>query len=174
MEFKVGDRVKVKDSCLTPKRGWGKVSRGEVGIVKDANPASRYVDIVIDFPSNPSWNGMLNEIELVPTPHVHAEVIKQWADNPSLTIEVKHASDLRWTITTEPLWRPDYMYRIKEHVKFKEVKKYQVVYMKNGVATQSYSLYLNKEDFEKRNPSGDKEFIGLIMSTEKIEKVEVE
>jgi hypothetical protein len=174
MEFKVGDRVKLKAN-VPPAFGLGLVKVGEVGVLKFIHQESPYkwTSIFIDFPSHPSWCGLLNEIELAPTPHAHAEIIKQWADNPSLTIEVKDPSG-KWQGVESPVWDTDYMYRIKEHVKFKEVKTYNAAYMTSECLKLSYGYYIDKEDFEKRNPSGDKEFIGLILSTEKIKRVEVE
>lgn len=46
------------------------------------------------------------------TPHVHAEVIKAWADGAE--IECKQINDDRWAaIICTPNWHPNWEYRIK-------------------------------------------------------------
>lgn len=55
----------------------------------------------------------------MPTPHVHADLIKKWADNPSLEIQYREPGEHVWSNTRDvPLWRPEFIYRIKP----KEVK----------------------------------------------------
>jgi hypothetical protein len=172
MKFKVGDRVKVKNG-VKPGNGWGNIKPDDTGIIRKNLPTSPRIALVIDFPNHYGWNAAsLDEIELALAPHVHAEIIKQWADDTSLTVQVK-LDDGTWKNTQFPCWGIKNKYRIKEHVKFNEIKQYQVAYMWYGRLLQSYGRYLDKEDFEKQNTC-DSEFIGLIFSTEKIEKVEVE
>jgi len=46
------------------------------------------------------------------TPHKHTELIKAWADGAE--IEVRNSTDEeRWEVTTLPLWRDYFEYRIK-------------------------------------------------------------
>lgn len=45
------------------------------------------------------------------TPHVHAEVIKAWADGK--TIETRPSSDYSWKLTSYPKWLSEYQYRVK-------------------------------------------------------------
>jgi hypothetical protein len=44
-------------------------------------------------------------------PHVHAEVIKAWADGAE--IEYRTAGHSNWEIVTNPFWNPDKQYRVK-------------------------------------------------------------
>lgn len=46
-------------------------------------------------------------------PHKHAEVIKQWADNPSLHIECRRTADYEWRKVGSPVWHEDAEYRVK-------------------------------------------------------------
>lgn len=48
-------------------------------------------------------------------PHVHAEVIKAWADGAE--IESQHRAGGEWVQTTRPGWLPEYNYRIKPEPK---------------------------------------------------------
>ncbi|XP_017538314.2 uncharacterized protein LOC108411325 isoform X1 [Pygocentrus nattereri] len=61
--FRVGDRVRVKDSVSTPKNGWGRASHKSVGVVTAINGKS----IAVDFPEHQSWNGIVSEMELAPS-----------------------------------------------------------------------------------------------------------
>ena len=45
------------------------------------------------------------------TPHVHAEVIKAWADGKA--IEFRPGSDYKWKDTDSPRWIHLYQYRVK-------------------------------------------------------------
>ena len=45
------------------------------------------------------------------TPHVHAEVIKAWADGKP--VEWRQSSDYEWSDTPSPCWGPELQYRIK-------------------------------------------------------------
>lgn len=45
------------------------------------------------------------------TPHVHAEVIKAWADGKA--IEFRPGSDYKWRNADNPRWVTEYQYRIK-------------------------------------------------------------
>ena len=44
-------------------------------------------------------------------PHVHAEVIKAWADGAE--IEYRTVGHSNWEITTNPFWNTDTQYRVK-------------------------------------------------------------
>ena len=50
-----------------------------------------------------------------PIPHVHAKLIKQWADNPSLTIEVWVTDRQEWVLIKPKYlcWNPEFEYRIQ-------------------------------------------------------------
>lgn len=47
------------------------------------------------------------------TAHKHAALIKQWADNPSLPIQVRLDDRRNWSDTEEPSWNSGFEYRIK-------------------------------------------------------------
>ncbi|XP_043075906.1 tripartite motif-containing protein 65 isoform X4 [Puntigrus tetrazona] len=62
VDIKVGDRVRVKSSIITPKHNWGGyVTHKSVGVVKDIKSE----DVIVDFPYHKSWKGILSEMELV-------------------------------------------------------------------------------------------------------------
>eukprot|EP00930_Biecheleria_cincta_P074945 TRINITY_DN62145_c0_g1_i1.p1 TRINITY_DN62145_c0_g1~~TRINITY_DN62145_c0_g1_i1.p1 ORF type:complete len:796 (+),score=164.02 TRINITY_DN62145_c0_g1_i1:60-2447(+) len=60
-DIQVGDWVKVKDDIETPKKNWGKVCAGDVGVVVKVN-----VDYCrVNFPRQSNWLGYLPEMEKV-------------------------------------------------------------------------------------------------------------
>ncbi|XP_073672917.1 uncharacterized protein [Garra rufa] len=62
LDIKVGDRVRVKSSIITPKHNWGgHITHKSVGVVKDIKSE----DVIVDFPSHKGWKGILSEMELV-------------------------------------------------------------------------------------------------------------
>ncbi|XP_026089158.1 uncharacterized protein LOC113063157 isoform X2 [Carassius auratus] len=62
VDIKVGDRVRVKSSIITPKHNWGgHVTHKSVGVVKDIKSE----DVIVDFPKHKGWKGILSEMELV-------------------------------------------------------------------------------------------------------------
>ena len=44
-------------------------------------------------------------------PHVHAEIIKAWADGAE--VEVFSFANNNWNLSVNPLWNPAHVYRIK-------------------------------------------------------------
>lgn len=48
-----------------------------------------------------------------PVPHVHANIIKQWADNPSIDIEYYNPGLKEWKVIQTPSWDSGSKYRIK-------------------------------------------------------------
>ena len=66
------------------------------------------------------------------TPHVHAEVIKAWADGKP--IEYRPNSHDGWEPLDDPRWNPGWQYRVKPE----EVVDYTVV-ISNGVVGASYA-----------------------------------
>lgn len=52
-----------------------------------------------------------------PVPHVHAEVMKKWADDTSQTVEYRESPQRGWKITTNPAWTITYEYRIRPEPK---------------------------------------------------------
>jgi hypothetical protein len=51
-------------------------------------------------------------------PHIHAEIIKAWADGAE--IEFLLISTSEWTTTTNPSWSEDYKYRVKPDLTYPE------------------------------------------------------
>ena len=65
--IKAGDKVRVKPSVLTPTYKWGSVSHNSIGTVTSINPNGR--DIMVDFPQQAHWTGVIDEMEIVPSTH---------------------------------------------------------------------------------------------------------
>uniref|UniRef100_A0A3B3D0M2 E3 ubiquitin-protein ligase HERC2 n=1 Tax=Oryzias melastigma TaxID=30732 RepID=A0A3B3D0M2_ORYME len=64
--IKIGDKVRVKLSVTTPKYKWGSVTHRSVGVVKFSANGK---DVIVDFPQQSHWTGLLSEMELVPSVH---------------------------------------------------------------------------------------------------------
>ena len=67
--IRIGDRVKVKPSVVIPKYKWGSVSYRSVGVVTAVS--SNGQDLIVDFPEQNYWQGLVNEMEVVPTCHLN-------------------------------------------------------------------------------------------------------
>ncbi|MCI4375021.1 hypothetical protein PGIGA_G00104220 [Pangasianodon gigas] len=65
--IKIGDKVRVKQSVTTPKYKWGSVTHRSVGAVKAFSANGK--DVIVDFPQQSHWTGLLSEMELVPSVH---------------------------------------------------------------------------------------------------------
>uniref|UniRef100_A0A8B9QQL8 E3 ubiquitin-protein ligase HERC2 n=1 Tax=Anas platyrhynchos TaxID=8839 RepID=A0A8B9QQL8_ANAPL len=65
--IKIGDKVRVKTSVTTPKYKWGSVTHRSVGVVKAFSANGK--DVIVDFPQQSHWTGLLSEMELVPSIH---------------------------------------------------------------------------------------------------------
>ncbi|TTL10203.1 E3 ubiquitin-protein ligase HERC2 [Bagarius yarrelli] len=59
--IKVGDRVRVKSSVVSPSSGWGEVKRGSVGVVKSLDKEN----ITVNFPEHFNWIGIVSEMDIV-------------------------------------------------------------------------------------------------------------
>ena len=57
----------MKSSVSTPRYKWGSVNHASVGTVTSISDNWR--DIVVDFPQQKHWTGILEEMELVPSVH---------------------------------------------------------------------------------------------------------
>ncbi len=62
------------------------------------------------------------------TPHKHAELIKAWADGATIQIDI-HGE---WEDKTNPMWSPEFEYRIKPETK-PDVVLYALI-NRNGVS----------------------------------------
>ena len=58
--LKVGDRVRVKSSVVTPKYKWGSVNHNSIGIVTSVSPNGRDVSV-----SSKTYNSNLSNISLI-------------------------------------------------------------------------------------------------------------
>ena len=67
VNFKVGDRVRVKASVTTPKYKWGSVNHNSIGVITSICPNGK--DMTIDFPMQGNWTGLQTEMEIVPSFH---------------------------------------------------------------------------------------------------------
>ncbi|XP_064637694.1 E3 ubiquitin-protein ligase HERC2-like isoform X2 [Lineus longissimus] len=65
--IKIGDKVRVKPSVSTPKYKWGSVTHRSVGTVTAFSADGR--DIIVDFPQQAHWTGVMSEVEQVPSTH---------------------------------------------------------------------------------------------------------
>ncbi|CAG01384.1 unnamed protein product, partial [Tetraodon nigroviridis] len=65
--IKIGDKVRVKPAVTTPKYKWGSVTHRSVGVVKAFSANGK--DVIVDFPQQSHWTGLLSEMELVPSIH---------------------------------------------------------------------------------------------------------
>ncbi|XP_022531523.2 E3 ubiquitin-protein ligase HERC2 isoform X2 [Astyanax mexicanus] len=65
--IKIGDKVRVKPTVTTPKYKWGSVTHRSVGTVKAFSANGK--DVIVDFPQQSHWTGLLSEMELVPSVH---------------------------------------------------------------------------------------------------------
>ncbi|ROI33831.1 E3 ubiquitin/ISG15 ligase TRIM25 [Anabarilius grahami] len=59
--IKIGDKVHVKPSVVTPTHKWGAVTHKSIGVVKKIQGES----LIVDFPEHKNWTGMVSEMELV-------------------------------------------------------------------------------------------------------------
>uniref|UniRef100_A0A3Q2Y7Y6 E3 ubiquitin-protein ligase HERC2 n=1 Tax=Hippocampus comes TaxID=109280 RepID=A0A3Q2Y7Y6_HIPCM len=66
LHIKISDKVRVKPSVTTPKYKWGSVTHRSVGVVKFSANGK---DVIVDFPQQSHWTGLLSEMELVPSVH---------------------------------------------------------------------------------------------------------
>ncbi|XDV42172.1 hypothetical protein PO909_010885 [Leuciscus waleckii] len=59
--IKIGDKVRVKASVVTPTHKWGAVTHKSIGAVKKIQGES----LTVDFPEHKNWTGLVSEMELV-------------------------------------------------------------------------------------------------------------
>ncbi|KAK3100706.1 hypothetical protein FSP39_024049, partial [Pinctada imbricata] len=65
--IKVGDKVRVKSTVTMPTYKWGSVTHRSTGTVTAINANGR--DLVVDFPQQAHWTGVIDEMETVPSTH---------------------------------------------------------------------------------------------------------
>ncbi|KAG1964487.1 tripartite motif-containing protein 5-like isoform X4 [Pimephales promelas] len=59
--IKIGDKVRVKPSVVTPTHKWGAVTHKSIGVVKKIQGES----LTVDFPEHKNWTGLVSEMEIV-------------------------------------------------------------------------------------------------------------
>lgn len=118
MTFKVGDKVRMKDTAPD----WAGVFPGDivefVGYWKSVS-SPEYYCVVRGGNASTSATWVTSSFELVKpgkTPHKHAALIKAWADG--VPIQFKSSSLRGWqNVTVAPGWFTDCEYRIKPEPK---------------------------------------------------------
>lgn len=102
-----------------------------------------------------------------PTPHIHVELIKKWADNPNLSFQTRDHHGEWIDIMSPPTWNETSEYRIKPQ----KVTKYRYAYstetFKNGYISES--LYTDSEWAEQLVGSNIVSYTKLEWSAEEIE-----
>lgn len=61
MEYKIGDKVRVRKNVEEPKYKWGSVSPGDIGVVVKIDSEG---DLKVDFPAQSDWDAYPPEMEL--------------------------------------------------------------------------------------------------------------
>uniref|UniRef100_A0A8C1UE86 FinTRIM family, member 97 n=1 Tax=Cyprinus carpio TaxID=7962 RepID=A0A8C1UE86_CYPCA len=59
--IKIGDKVRVKPSVVTPTHKWGAVTHKSIGVVQKIQGDS----LTVDFPEQKNWTGIVSEMETV-------------------------------------------------------------------------------------------------------------
>ncbi|XP_016150355.1 uncharacterized protein [Sinocyclocheilus grahami] len=59
--IKIGDKVRVKPSVVTPTHKWGSITLKSIGVVKKIQGES----LTVDFPEQKNWTGIVSEMEIV-------------------------------------------------------------------------------------------------------------
>lgn len=83
-------------------------------------------------------------------PHVHAELIKAWADDPAGVVIQYRNPDCDWrnTCNNKPSWDVDTQYRIKP--KTQKVKKYNFSYKNKFGGIQTTCQMFTEETFKEQ------------------------
>lgn len=101
--FKAGDKVYSDGTWLPPH---------EVHTIH-----ATHADYGLAFKGYSGWYSpnqfKLVQEEVKPKPHVHAELIKQWADDPSLIIQCWQTNTESWWDLDKAAWDESCKYRIK-------------------------------------------------------------
>jgi hypothetical protein len=93
-------------------------------------------------------------------PHVHAEVIKAWADGAE--IEFRTAGNSNWEITEHPFWNADKQYRVKA----KTVVKYHGIMQRtDGYEHMNHNTGYHAELSHVRYPDDRWKVIAIVKTT---------
>lgn len=130
--FKPGDKVKRIGGTDDPNLG---MVLGRIYTVKsEENSMLRFNETT----PNSVWHRDFFVLAPKTIPHVHAELIKAWADGAK--IEFKATSGI-WTDTEPPIWSPTNDYRIKPEPK-PDIIKYARIDVITG---HQYWIKLNRQ-----------------------------
>lgn len=69
--------------------------------------------ILYDYSCINPKDSLISKEQTVPKPHRHAELIKQWADDPNLKFEWRKNGIDNWKVVDKPAWNENAEYRIK-------------------------------------------------------------
>jgi hypothetical protein len=162
-EVKDGDVVRIH-SDIPGSKDWGGAQRS-LGTIQKVSIVHSTVGVQFEAATG-IWRWEYFEILELSTktkPRPHADLIKQWADDASLEVQVKMGLMEDWYTTTNPAWLKKYEYRIKP----KTVPAWQVLYKQNEDFYISNGHYSSKEEFTRIGVNKDKEFIRFVPETEK-------
>ncbi|XP_058617736.1 Fc receptor-like protein 5 isoform X1 [Onychostoma macrolepis] len=101
-KIKIGDKVYVKPSVVTPRHQWGSVTHKSIGVVKDIQGET----LIVDFPEQKNWKAVISEMELVtgtsterPKPVVKVKpdqaVFRE--EKVTLTCDIQGVRSIQWT-----------------------------------------------------------------------------
>ena len=122
---------------------------------------------------NITWNWCIDQITKVvskPVPHVHAELIKMWADDPTIKFQYYNTGAEDWidVNTGEPTWHTNTKYRVKPKVKIE--KRYRYAFRNaSGNITISFD-HCTEDSWELHAKNNNiKEFVRLDFSMKEFE-----
>jgi hypothetical protein len=113
-KFKVGDIVELTatQAEMSHKNAYrGNLTKGQIGKITEES----YGGYLIDDESRYCYidGSQLKLVTSSNAPHVHAELIRAWADG---TVIQKKGEGVTWFTTNNPQWYVDSIYRIKPEV----------------------------------------------------------
>lgn len=160
-KFKVGDMVVVVNEGKTGE--WA--SEGAVGYVTECGTDDCAVEFIHGkfktqhgntwFIAHDSLELLKEDIEVKKQkkqPHVHAELIKAWADGAEIEFYSKDINEWHEAFDNDPSWTPTTQYRIKPEVKPDVTKVVTVVIdNKNSYIAKKVELVFNPEMTEVKS-----------------------
>jgi hypothetical protein len=162
-EVKVGDIVRIRED-IPSSIHWASTARRSLGTIQKVTALHENMGATFDCISG-LWSRTYLEI-LEPatktTPRPHAELIKQWAEDDSLEVQVKTELMEDWSDITHPSWCKGCDYRFKP----KTVPAWQVLYEDDGMFILTLFHYKTEDEFNSQK-GGDEKFIRFILETEK-------
>lgn len=106
-KFKRGDKVRLKQDAVN----WSLHLYTKVFTVSDDRINGYASDSVLQCVE--TYEDDFELAEAFVLPHVHYDMIVEWAKNPSRIVECKSSIDGQWFVTTDPSWYPENQYRFK-------------------------------------------------------------